>query len=198
MDKNTQTIYFGDIEAEQGQAVYDTKPINCVPYLISQAFCVWDGGRLETSTEWTAAIGPSTYPWGAAPSAHAEGSATYYAHRFPDGSDVTELLAASTSIERANFTYSYEYPHLGTYDFIVFINAPGRLPKGYGPWGHADLAYTMFEETSEVTWNAAAKSASSKWNNGGSWEGHGYGKGAYAAQYILDKYGKTGARCVYP
>ena len=45
--------------------VYDTKTLNCVPYVMAQAFCVWDGGRLETFSEWQAAWGGGTLPWSA-------------------------------------------------------------------------------------------------------------------------------------
>lgn len=199
MDKATQSTYFGDIESDYSQAEYDVKGLNCVPYLLSQAFCVWDGGRLETAAEWLAAIGPTAYPWGAAPTAKGQGSGTYFAFRFPDATDASLGLPAAQSIERGNYLYSYEYPHLGERsDFIVFINAPGRLPKGNGPWGHADLAYTMFENTSNVVWKADAKAATSSWTNNGSWEVHNYSKSSFGGESLFDKYGKMGGRCVYP
>ena len=201
MDAATQLQYFGDIPAEQPQTIYDTKPINCTTYLIMQAFCLWDGGRLETLAEWVAAIGPAYFPWGASPSAYAS-SVGYVATSFPDATDVTLELPASISIEYANFNYSYQYPTLADdqYDYIVFLSAPGRLPKGNGPWGHADLAYSMFETTSDITtWSTSPKSARMNWANNGSWEGHGYGsKTAWGSNYLLDKYGKTSGRCVYP
>ncbi len=62
-----RTNYFGDSQSEFSQQVYDEKPLNCVPYLMAQAFCIWDGGRLETFPEWQAAWGAGTYPWGASP-----------------------------------------------------------------------------------------------------------------------------------
>ena len=50
----------------------NTKPINCVPFIVAYAFCIWDGGRLPTETEWNfAAAGGDehrVYPW-KAPSA---------------------------------------------------------------------------------------------------------------------------------
>lgn len=45
-------------------------PINCVDWYAAFAFCIWDGGRLPTESEWNyvAAGGPSQddYPWGSA------------------------------------------------------------------------------------------------------------------------------------
>jgi hypothetical protein len=198
MDATTQSNYFGDKAAEFGQTEYDVKPLQCGTELIYEAFCLWDGGRLETVAEWLAAIGPSTYPWGSSPTAKAQSSSDFYAHRFPDATDATLGLPSTTSIEYADYSYSYEYPHLVSTDFMVFINAPGRLPKGNGPLGHADLAYTLFENTADITtWTADPNTAQSQWANNGSWEGHGYTKGSFAGT-VLDKYGKMGARCVYP
>lgn len=192
MDRKTQLDYFGDVEADFDQTVYDTKSLNCVEYLMAQAFCVWDGGRLETFAEWQAAIGPGAYPWGAGPAPTGVGSASYFANRFPG--------SANVALQYANYYYSYEYPHQGPRnDYVVFIAAPGRLGLlGHGPWGHADLAYNVMEMTSSVTWNASPKSASAQWSSNGSWEGHGYSKSPQWAFSLMNKYGKQGLRCVYP
>ena len=48
---------------DQPVEVYDTKSLNCVDYLMAQAFCVWDGGRLETFQEWQAAWGAGATPY---------------------------------------------------------------------------------------------------------------------------------------
>lgn len=43
-------------------------PINCINWYVASAFCIWDGGRLPTETEWeyVAANGSDNrlYPWG--------------------------------------------------------------------------------------------------------------------------------------
>jgi formylglycine-generating enzyme required for sulfatase activity len=48
---------------DQPVEVYDTKSLSCVDYVMAQAFCVWDGGRLETFQEWQAAYGTGATPY---------------------------------------------------------------------------------------------------------------------------------------
>lgn len=55
----------GDGAPEWDATVYDTKTMSCVDYLMAQAFCAWDGGRLETVQEWLAAYGPGPTPYSA-------------------------------------------------------------------------------------------------------------------------------------
>jgi hypothetical protein len=212
MDKTTQANYFGDVPAEFDQTTYDQKALNCVPYLMAQAFCIWDGGRLETFPEWQAAWGPGAYPWGASPAPKQQISATFNAYRYPTATDAILrshlgdpaykqglIPGASESIEYADYTYSYEYPSQISYDYMVFINSPGRL-KGRGPAGHADVLGPMMEVTSTMqSLNAVPYNASAWWTANGSWEGHGYSKSVIWTGFSLtNKYGKQGLRCAYP
>jgi hypothetical protein len=201
MDATTQTNYFGDMAAKQSQAIYDTKSQNCTPYLMAQAFCIWDGGRLETFAEWVAAIGPDAYPWGASPAMNGPGSASYFGNRFPTASNASLGLAAGISREHAVHSYSYEFPNLDVsgYDYVSFISAPGRT-RGRGPWGHADLAGNIMEMTSDITANTAdPRTSTARWSSNGSFEGHGYAKTVQWSGFsLLNKYGKQGLRCVYP
>ena len=198
MTAATQTKYFGDIASEYDQTIYDTKMLNCTEPLLLQAFCVWDGGRLETQAEWQAAIGAGTYAWGAGPDMHPQ-PMRYWGVRFPWATNASLALPASESIEHADFQYSYEWPKLATFDYIVHIAAPGRHHLGYGPNGHADLMGTLFEATSNYGWAADPNSATQYWVQPGSWEVHGYSKtGARTSDTVMDKYGKMGGRCVYP
>jgi formylglycine-generating enzyme required for sulfatase activity len=49
--------------AEQNESL----PANCVSWLLAQAFCIWDGGRLPTQAEWNFVAAGGTeqrvYPW---------------------------------------------------------------------------------------------------------------------------------------
>jgi hypothetical protein len=208
---------------DQDQATYDTKSQNCVDYLVGQAFCVWDGGRLELLEEWQAGWGPGALPWSAVsalvPAEPADriddmtnkplagGDKTYWGCRFPwttDGNQAGDACGlhwdVSKSIEYADYKYSYEYPKQGSNgnpnDYIVFLTAPGRT-RGRGPNGHSDIVGTGFELTSNVTYNASVFSATHRWTGNGSWEVHGYGRGGGGTTELLNKYGKLGMRCAY-
>lgn len=198
----------GDIPSEQPQTVYDARAMQCIPYLVAQAFCIWDGGRLETMQEWLAAWGPGALPWGAAPTPKAQVSNTYNGCRYPTATDASLrganpggcapalIPAAGQSIEQVNYKYSYEYPNLIDKDYIVFLPYPGRT-IGRGPGTHADVIGGLFEITSNVVYKADPHIATHQWSGNGSFEVHDYTKGVGSTTMILDKYGKLGLRCVY-
>jgi len=228
----THTFRFPDnrqdgSEPDQDQTVYDTKSMQCVDYLVAQAFCIWDGGRLQLGAEWLAAWGNGTNasPWlpqGETRKPRRIGDDTYFGCRFPATSDAnypdyctsTIDVASGHTIEFANYQYSYEWPTLGdNYDYIVFISAPGRL-RGRGPNGHADIIGNNYGMTSDVvigsknsnnstvettTYDTTPFTVTHGWNAGGSWEVHNYSKAALSRRtMLLNKYGKLGFRCAYP
>lgn len=96
----------------------ESMPINCLSWYEAFAFCIWDGGRLATETEWQyAASGGSEqryYPWSVPP--------------------------AATSIDDSYAVYCagacYGRDAVGT-----------KSPKGDGRWGQSDLAGNLFEWT---------------------------------------------------
>ncbi|MFO0644493.1 MAG: hypothetical protein U0183_35065 [Polyangiaceae bacterium] len=210
------------IAPEFDQNVYDTKSMQCVDYLVAQAFCVWDGGRLETLAEWQAAWGAQTTPpWRDVDDrlpvlpeerglAVNRGDQTYWGCRFPWATDAAHPQCgltwdiATRSLELANYRYSYEFPKLRATqtDYISFISAPGRT-RGRGPGGHADLLGNNFELTSTVSFTASYDAsgespieARHRWSGNGSWEVHGYSRGGGSTTFLLNKYGKLGLRCV--
>jgi formylglycine-generating enzyme len=93
-------------------------PINCVTWHEAFAFCIWDGGRLPTESEWEYAAAGGLenrlYPWG--------------------------LAAPSCAL--ANFNNGVTYCGPGGPAAAATV---GSYPKGNGRWGHADLAGNVLE-----------------------------------------------------
>lgn len=202
---------------QQPQSIYDTKSLQCIDYLVAQAFCVWDGGRLETLEEWNAIWGSGAYPWTTAAETRAQvtnvGTNSFNGCRYPTATDANHgdcgIVWANgsnknVSIALANNNYTYEFPDLDDDhpDYIVFINAPGRT-TGRGPAGHADVLGNNFELTSSLVFpsNVAAPTPvqmNVRWSANGSWEGHGPVAPSATNPYtyrMISKYGKMGLRC---
>lgn len=100
----------------------ENRPITCVTWYLAMAFCIWDGGRLPTETEWRyAAAGGSDqrlYPWSVPPT------------------------SALIDTSRA----AYDCLHDGVPGCaLTDIAKVGVLPAGDGKWGHADLAGNVWE-----------------------------------------------------
>ncbi len=101
----------------------DHRAINCVTWIEAMAFCIWDGGRLESELEWNyAAAGGSEerlYPWGS--------------------------NEPGTDNSLAIYGCNYKSPAPMQCQGFVNIPAVGIAPLGNGRWGHADLAGGMWE-----------------------------------------------------
>ena len=190
---------------EHSQQVYDTKPMQCVDYLLAQAFCVWEGGRLETLEEWQLAVQVTPYPWSgdAAIAPLTIGAGYDWMGHFPWATDADHAMCplpwpATSSIEYAVYRNSYEYPKLGAADTIVYLAAPGRT-RGRGPSGHADLVGNVYEMTSTIsTYNANPNSARMRWSGNGSWDAT--NSFAYAGGPLLgllEKTSRAGLRCAF-
>jgi formylglycine-generating enzyme required for sulfatase activity len=108
-----------------GAAATEILPINCIPWDMAFAFCVWDGGRLASEAEWHfAASGGDeqrVYPWSVP----------------PDDSISPDRAVYGCSDAAGAFSCPPESR----------ITAPGsRLDSGgAGRWGHADLAGNLYE-----------------------------------------------------
>jgi formylglycine-generating enzyme required for sulfatase activity len=231
MPDNVQVDTLKDIPHRYSQEVLDTKALNCVTSIMLAAFCEWDwpGSRLPTYQEtrfaWHGGE-PKThkYPWGNSPapmgylyegdvfgpnSGIPEPSGKYgqYAVVPPDAKDEAGNTLPGDP-EVANWKYNYGYPKdpwPNTFypDFSAHIAAPGRFPKGNGPFGHADLAGNLFDLTSTISGTPGMHPDEREvtWGRNGAWEGHNIPVAGEIGPWtapIMRKYAKAGGRCVKP
>jgi formylglycine-generating enzyme required for sulfatase activity len=145
--------------AANTKSALDSKGVNCVPWHVLMAFCIWDGGRLPTDAEWSfAAQGGSEqrmFPWGSIDAkdlVHIDGR--------NDLSQVPVIKAGSPFLVAslydpslgankfpANYTHTWGGPFRTTRDNASHVAPVGRRAKGNGKWGHADMAGGMYEWT---------------------------------------------------
>jgi hypothetical protein len=130
------------------------------------------------------------------------GDKTYYGCRWPWATDASHGMCglswpATTSIQYADYLYSFEYPQLKdtAQDYIVFLTPPGRT-LGRGPLGHSDIIGAGYEITANVNYAASPLDARHSWSGNGSWEVHGYQHSSWGNTELINKYGKLGMRCV--
>ncbi|MBX3264724.1 MAG: SUMF1/EgtB/PvdO family nonheme iron enzyme [Labilithrix sp.] len=128
--------------------VLDTKALNCVPWWLLAALCVFDGGHLLTEAELRAAYtngGTTAYPWGArgtyttgAQNAYAVG---YYSYATPN--------------PPPNAAFDVN----GYKDVAFYVAPPGRRPAGNNATGHADLVGNLLEwvgdSERQFVWNGS-------------------------------------------
>lgn len=105
----------------------DTLPINCLNWSEAMAFCIWDGGRLPTETEWNyAAAGGSEQrvaPYGGGDEEIIDKTRVSYGCQ--SGSSTADPGALPCTFK--------DYTPVGTH------------PTGAGKWGHHDLAGNVWE-----------------------------------------------------
>ncbi|MBX3187771.1 MAG: hypothetical protein KF819_12180 [Labilithrix sp.] len=224
MPDDVQTGVLEDVPHKYAQEILDAKALNCVTALVLMAFCEWDwpGSRLPTYAEtrfaWHAGDPKNhKFPWGNTPapvgflyegdvfgpdSGKPEPSGRYgkYAVVPNNAAGVTGELGY------ANWKYSYAYPEdpqpsTMFPDFSAYVSAPGRFPKGNGPFGHADLAGNLFDLTSTIAGSPGTHPNDREltWGRNGAWEGHEIPFASEDAPWtapIMRKYGKAGGRCV--
>jgi len=100
----------------------EARPINCVNWFQSAAFCIWDGGFLPSEAEWNyaAAAGGNEqrqYPWGAA------------------------VPGANASLA----VYGCYFNGAGSCSGVTNIAPVGSVTAGNGLYGQADLAGNVWE-----------------------------------------------------
>ena len=148
-----------DILAANTKSALDGKALNCVPWHVLMAFCIWDGGRLPTDAEFSFAAqgGPEqrAFPWGAF-----DPKELIHVDNRNDLSMVPLLAAGSKFISAslydpslgpnkfpANYVHTWGGPFRTTRDNASHVPPVGRRALGTGKWGHADLAGGMYEWT---------------------------------------------------
>ena len=115
----------GADRSDFSQDQLDVKALNCVGWHMMNAFCAWDGGRMGTKAEFTAAYtngGGDRYPWS-----------------FKDGS----AYVATKQDARLNHFFSYNFPNVpgmrtqngDALDIAYHVSPPGRNPAGWNAQG---------------------------------------------------------------
>jgi hypothetical protein len=117
--------------------VLDEKALNCVPWELLQALCIWDGGRLATLAELRAAFtndGKTKFPW---------------------GNDRLDRLDMPDPLARLNMEGAFRTKPLpATFrmrgdglpmEVSFLIAPPGRFPNGDSHVGIADAAGNLLE-----------------------------------------------------
>ncbi len=141
---NTGRTYWtpksGDDYSDFDQDVLDEKALNCVPWQMVKAFCVFDGGHLATVDELRAAFtngGTTKYPWGD----------DYYD---PSGPDPQNRLNAWFNYSGTPLPNDYRKDDDGNpKDNAFYVSPPGRFPLGDNKAGVADAAGDLLEWVGE-------------------------------------------------
>ena len=120
------------------QKVLDEKILNCVPWVMAQAICHYDGGRLATAQELQDQItnhGTTRYPWGDSPAFQTKGQIAQIAH----------FYSYNTPNPPADMRTNGDNP----VDHSFFIPPPGRFPLGANKIGVQDAVGAMLAWTGD-------------------------------------------------
>lgn len=150
-----------DVLAENTREALDRKPINCIPWHVLFAFCIWDGGRLPTEAEFDFASSGGAeqrgFPWGEVPgtslapigkrptSALAPKPVFAYGQQYVIARLWDARIGDGSNSFEDNYGFTYGGNLMAPTDNALHIAPVGRKPLGNGKWGHADLAGNMFE-----------------------------------------------------
>jgi formylglycine-generating enzyme required for sulfatase activity len=161
LDKNikAENVDRPEVLRENTKDALDRKPLNCVPWHVLFAFCIWDGGRLPTDAEFGfAALGGDEqrkFAWGnlegddVAPIGGREDLSSppvfnvgkkYVAARLWD-----TRLGNGQNVFEDNYGLTWGDNVFGKADNAFHVMPVGRRPAGNGRWGQADLNGNMFE-----------------------------------------------------
>lgn len=149
--------------------VLDEKTLNCVPWHLAQAVCVWDGGRLATLAE-TAWVfenrgrtgGATQYPW-------QWKDTTAYDPNKADPRLVHQYTYATPNPPATMRLVNNSYP----LDHAFYIAPPGRRPTGANMHGVQDVAGNVLTWINDgeknftwtMSWEKHAKNlTASVWN----------------------------------
>jgi hypothetical protein len=120
------------------QKVLDEKILDCVPWIMAQAVCHFDGGRIATAQELRDQItnhGSTKYPWGNTPAFITKGQIAQIAH----------FYSYNTPNPPADMRTSGDTP----IDHSFFIPPPGRFPEGANKIGVQDAVGAMLAWTGD-------------------------------------------------
>ncbi len=162
VDNAVKSANFGkpDILAENTKTALDGKALNCVPWQVLFAFCIWDGGRLPTNAEWGyAAAGGSEqreFAWGNMTDmqkAHVFGQPNLtFAPLDANGANLVTAWLWDPSVGpnaappgATGYVYTYGSRFALQHDNASHIAPVGSRVKGNAKWGHADMSGGMYE-----------------------------------------------------